>query len=122
MGSAYLEEGRRCLAECDWAGAINALSWARELEPADVGTYLLLIETYERAAAAEKEPDLLQQGFNVCRDLRDRRLPMSVEQQETFYRAFLRVRDAVIAARRNGWTPPPPKEQVHTLFDKPRAT
>jgi len=45
---------------------------------------------------------------------------MSAEQQTGFYEAFVRVRDQVIAARRAGWSPPPPKELVHTLFEKPR--
>ena len=117
--NVYLDEGERYAREGKWAEAINALSWAHDVDPGRVETYLLLIETYERSAEAEKEPDLLQQAFNVCRDLRDRRLPMKAEQQEIFYGAFVRVRDKVIAARRAGWTPPPPKEQVHTLFEKP---
>ena len=41
---------------------------------------------------------------------------MSPVQQEMFRAAFVRVRDGIIAARNAGWTPPPPKEQVGTLF------
>ncbi len=118
MGSAYLEEGLRHLEAGDWVEAIQSLAWARDAEPGSPETYLAMIDAYERAAEAERAPDLLQQAFNVCRDLRDRRLPMSPERQAGFHRAFVRVRDKVVAARRSGWTPPPPKEQVHTLFRK----
>jgi len=64
-----------------------------------------VIEAYERCAAAEAEPDVLQQAWNVCRDLRDRKLPMSPAHQEIFRAAFVRVRDGIIAARNAGWTP-----------------
>ena len=122
MGSAYLDEGRRHLEAGDWVEAIQSLVWARDAEPANPEPYLALIEAYERASAAERELDLLQQAFNVCRDLRDRRLAMSPERQVDFYHAFVRVRDKVVAARRSGWSPPPPKEQVHTLFRKRDAS
>jgi hypothetical protein len=122
MGSAYLDEGQRHLEAGDWVEAIQSLAWARDAEPANPEPYLALIEAYERAAEAEREPDLLQQAFNVCRDLRDRRLAMSAERQGQFFQAFLRVRDKVVAAKRSGWSPPPPKEQVHTLFRKPDGT
>jgi hypothetical protein len=110
--NVYLEEGRRLLQENDWVEAIRSLGWAKDVEPDRAAVYLALIEAYEIAAREEKEPDLLQQAFNACRDLRDRRLPMNAGEQASFYQAFLRVRDAVIAARRTGWTPPLPKEEV----------
>lgn len=110
--SAFLDEGRRRLAEKDWVGAIQSLSWAKDAEPLDPRPWLALIEAYEAAAAAESEPDLLQQAWNVCRDLRDRALAMSAEQQGAFRAAFVRVRDKLIAARATGWTPPLPKSEV----------
>ncbi len=119
MVNVYFDEGRLHLREGRWVEAIQALAWSRDVDPDHLGTYLALIEAYERCAEAEKEPDVLQQAFNVCRHLRDRRLPMTPEQQAGFYETFVRVRDKLIAARRAGWTPPPPKEQVHTLFRKP---
>ena len=112
MENTYLEEGRRLLQEKDWVEAIRALGWAKDVEPDRVAVYLTLIEAYEITAREEKEPDLLQQAFNACRDLRDRRLPMTPEEQSSFYHAFVRVRDAVVAARKSGWTPPLPKEEV----------
>lgn len=117
--NVYLDEGRARLREGDWVEAIQSLGWAKDVEPANAAVYLTLIEAYEAAAAAEQEPDLLQQAFNVCRDLRDRRLPMDPGQQGDFLEAFVRVRDKVVAARRSGWTPPPPKERVGELFRKP---
>ena len=126
--NAYLAEGQRLMHEGDYAEAIRSLAWAHDVEPDDVATFLTLIEAYEKCAEAEKgnDPeksgDLLQQAFNVCRDLRDRRLPMAPGQQAEFFHAFVRVRDGLTAARRAGWTPPPPKEQAHTLFArKPRG-
>lgn len=113
MPTAYFDEGRRLLTEGDWAAAIDRLRWAKDAEPDSVPVFLALIDAYEKAAAAESEPDLLQQAFNVCRDLRDRRLPMDRAQQAAFYEAFVRVRDQVVSARASGWTPPPPKERVH---------
>lgn len=112
MENTYLEEGRRLLSENDWVEAIRALGWAKDVEPDRVAVYLALIEAYEITAREEKEPDLLQQAFNACRDLRDRHLPMTPEEQASFYHAFVRVRDAVVAARKAGWTPPLPKEEV----------
>jgi hypothetical protein len=112
MGSAFLEEGRRLVREGDWVAAIQSLSWAKDADPADPHPWIALIEAYETAAAAESEPDLLQQAWNVCRDLRDRRLAMPPEEQAAFYAAFVRVRDKLIAARASGWTPPLPKDQV----------
>lgn len=112
MENAYFEEGRRLLRENDWVEAIRALGWAKDVEPDRPAVYLALIEAYEVAAREEKEPDLLQQAFNACRDLRDRRLPMTADEQESFYHLFVRVRDAVVAARKTGWTPPLPKEEV----------
>ena len=120
--NTYLAEGQRLLREGDYVEAIRSLAWAHDVEPDDVTTFLALIEAYEKCAEAErsndieKSGDLLQQAFNVCRDLRDRRLPMAAAQQEAFFRAFVRVRDGLIAARRAGWSPPPPKDQVHTLL------
>ena len=122
MANVYFDEGRDRLRARDWAEAIATLVWARDIEPERAAIYLALIEAYEAAAAAEREPDLLQQAFNVCRDLRDRRLPMSPGEQAAFHAAFVRVRDGVIAARRDGWSPPPPKEQVHTLFREPEES
>ncbi len=118
----YLSEGQKRLSEGDWVEAIRTLAWAKDVEPDSPAVYLALIEAYEKAAQAEREPDLLQQAFNVCRDLRDRRLAMAPDQQAAFYRAFVRVRDQVAAARRAGWTPPPPKERVHELFQKPKES
>ena len=112
MENLYFEEGRRLLRENDWVEAIRALGWAKDIEPDRAAVYLALIEAYEIAAREEKEPDLLQQAFNACRDLRDRRLPMSAGEQASFYHTFVRVRDAVAAARKTGWSPPPPKEEV----------
>ncbi len=114
--NAYVAEGLRALEEEDWVQAIRSLAWAHDVDPDDVGIYLALIGAYERCAAAERSPDVLQQAFNVCRDLRDRRLPMTPDQRRRFYDAFVRVRDGIVAARRDGWTPPPPKERVHELF------
>jgi hypothetical protein len=122
--NAYFDEGRAHLRAGDWVEAIRSLAWSHDVDPRHVETYLALIEAYERCAEAErsadadKAADLLQQSFNVCRDLRDRRLPMTAEQQAAFHRTFVRVRDAVVSARRAGWTPPPPKDQVQTLFQK----
>ena len=117
--NAYFEEGRRHLDAGDWVEAIRTLAWARDIEPDSATVFLTLLEAYEQAADAENEPDLMQQAFNVCRDLRDRRLPMSPEQQATFFNTFVRVRDKVVAARRSGWSPPPPKEKVRELLEKP---
>ena len=116
--NAYLTEGLRFFEEGDWVEAIRNLTWAHDIHPDSVPIYLALIDAYERCAEAEREPDVLQQAFNVCRDLRDRHLPMSPEQQRRFYEAFVHVRDGIVSARRAGWTPPPPKEQVHSLLDK----
>jgi len=115
VDNAFIEEGRRRLSEGDWSGAIDTLRWAKDADAGSAAVYLKLIEAYEAAAEAEREPDLLQQAFNVCRDLRDRKLPMDPSQQAWFYAAFVRVRDKVIAARASGWTPPPPKERVGEL-------
>ncbi|HYV84693.1 MAG TPA: hypothetical protein VFB49_02180 [Patescibacteria group bacterium] len=115
MPSAFYDEGLRLLEEQDWVGAIRSLSWAKDAEPGVARPWLALIGAYETAAAAEDEPDLLQQAFNVCRDLRDRRLPMSDEERRAFYEAFVRVRDKVVAARATGWTPPPPKERMGSV-------
>jgi len=115
MPSAFYDEGLRQLAEQDWVGAIRSLSWAKDADPLDAQPWLALIGAYETAAAAEDEPDLLQQAFNVCRDLRDRRLPMSAADQRAFRDAFVRVRDKVVAARATGWTPPPPKERMGSV-------
>ncbi len=112
MENAYFEEGRRLLSENDWVEAIRALGWAKDVEPLRAAVYLALIDAYEVAAREEKEPDLLQQAFNACRDLRDRRLLMTPVEQTSFYHTFVRVRDAVVAARASGWTPPLPKEEV----------
>ncbi len=112
MINVYFAEGQRHLQERDWVEAIRTLAWAKDIEPDRADIFLALIEAYEMAATAEKEPDLLQQAFNACRDLRDRRLPMTADQQTAFYNAFVRVRDAVVAARKSGWTPPLPKEEV----------
>jgi hypothetical protein len=117
--NAHLPEGLRCLEERDWVEAIRNLTWAHDIDPKNVPIYLTLIDAFERCAEAEREPDVLQQAFNVCRDLRDRNLPMSPAQQRRFYEAFVRVRDKIISARRTGWTPPPAKEQVRSLFEKP---
>lgn len=114
MPNAFHEEGLRQLRERDWAGAIRSLAWAKDAEPDNPRVWFALIEAYETAAIAEAEPDLLQQAFNVCRDLRDRRLPMTPGEQREFFAAFVRVRDQVIAARASGWTPPPSKEEVHS--------
>jgi hypothetical protein len=116
--NAYLTEGLRFFEEGDWVEAIRNLTWAHDIDPDSVPVCLALIDAYERCAEAEREPDVLQQAFNVCRDLRDRHRPMSPEQQRRFYEAFVRVRDGIVSARRAGWTPPPPKEQVHGLLDK----
>jgi hypothetical protein len=115
MASGFYDEGLRLLAEQDWVGAIRSLSWAKDAEPGVVRPWLALIGAYETAAAAEEEPDLLQQAFNVCRDLRDRRMPMSAAEQREFHDAFVRVRDKVVAARATGWTPPPPKERMGSV-------
>ncbi len=112
--NVYYDEGCRLLRDGDWVEAIRALAWSRDI--AHTETYLALIESYERCAAAEAEPDVLQQAWNVCRDLRDRKLPMSPDQQAAFRATFVRVRDGIVAARNAGWAPPPPKEQVGTLF------
>ncbi|HUD71508.1 MAG TPA: hypothetical protein VMQ62_06060 [Dongiaceae bacterium] len=112
MDSAFLDEGRRRLEEKDWVGAIQSLSWAKDADPSDPRAWLALIETYEAAAAAESEPDLLQQAWNVCRDLRDRRLAMNAADQTAFRDAFIRVRDKLVAARAGGWTPPLPRSEV----------
>jgi hypothetical protein len=40
---------------------------------------------------------------------------MSAEQRAAFRAAFVRVRDRIVAARASGWTPPLPKEKIHTL-------
>jgi len=112
MDSAFLEEGRRLVLEGDWVGAIQSLSWAKDADPSDPRPWLALIEAYEAAAAAESEPDLLQQAWNVCRDLRDRRLAMPPHLQTAFLQAFVRVRDNLVAARAAGWTPPLPREEV----------
>ncbi len=113
-----LTEGNRALKTGDWVEGIRNLTWAHDVEPDSVEIYLVLIEAYERCAEAESEPDVLQQAFNVCRELRDRQLAMTPEQGHRFYAAFVRVREGIISAARAGWTPPPPKEQVHTLFPK----
>jgi hypothetical protein len=110
--NTYLDEGQRLLRENDWVEAIRTLGWAKNVEPDRAAIYLALIEAYEGAAREANEPDLLQQAFNVCRDLRDRHLPMTPEQQASFFQTFVRVRDAVIEARRSGWEPPLPKEEV----------
>jgi hypothetical protein len=117
--NAYFDEGLKQIQEKNWVEAIQSLTWSKDIDPSHAETYLALIEAYEKCAEAEAEPDVLQQAFNVCRDLRDRRLPMTPGQQAGFYATFLRVRDKIVAARRSGWTPPPPKEQVATLFRKP---
>ncbi len=118
--NAYLDEGLRCLRARDWVEAIRSLSWAHDAEPGSVETYLALIDAYEHCAEAEREPDLLQQAFNVCRDLRDRRLPMNPRQQSLFLDAFVRIRDKVVAARHDGWTPPPAKEEMRALLQETR--
>ena len=105
----YYDEGLRLLRSGDWVESIRTLGWAKDAEPGNPAVFLALIEAYETAAESEKEPDLLQQAFNVCRDLRDRRLPASTPQQAAFFDAFVRIRDKLIAARAAGWTPPPPK-------------
>ncbi len=119
MANVYFDEGRRHLSEGRWIEAIQALAWSHDVDPGHLDTYLALIEAYERCSEAEAAPDVLQQAFNVCRDLRDRRLPMTAGQRAAFHETFVRVRDKVVAARRAGWTPPPPKELVHTLLKKP---
>jgi len=113
----YIAEGRRALGEGDWVQAIRSLSWAHDIAPDDVEVYLTLIDAYERCASAEESPDVLQQAFNVCRELRDRRLAMTSAQKSRFYDAFVRVRDGLVEAERKGWSPPPPKERVHELFE-----
>lgn len=115
--NSYLDEGRRALEEGDWVQAIRSLCWAHDVSPDDIEIYLTLIDAYERCASAENAPDVLQQAFNVCRELRDRRLAMSPDQQRRFYDAFVRVRDGVVEAGRKGWSPPPPKERVHEMFE-----
>jgi hypothetical protein len=115
----YFVEGLKRLGEGDWVEAIRSLGWAKDVAPDDPAVYLALIEAYEKAAHAEGEPDLLQQAWNVCRDLRDRRLRMTPGQQAAFYDAFVSARDKVIAARRAGWSPPPPKEKIRELLHKP---
>ena len=122
MVNLYFEDGRRHLREGNWVEAIQALAWSHDVAPDHLETYLTLIEAYEKCAEAERAPDVLQQAFNVCRDLRDRRLPMTAAQQGSFYETFVRVRDKLVAALRAGWTPPPPKEEVHTLLRTPGAT
>ena len=111
----YHEEGLRLLRAGDWVESIRTLGWAKDAEPDNPAIFLALIEAYETAAESEKEPDLLQQAFNVCRDLRDRKLPASGEEQAAFFSAFVRIRDKLIMARASGWTPPPPKERVGDL-------
>jgi len=113
MTNAWLDEGLRALAEGDWSEAINGLRWASDAEPGNALILLSLIDAYERSAAVEGDADLLQQAWNVCRALRDRNLPMSEEEREHFRAAFVRVRDAIVAARAGGWSPPPSKEEVH---------
>lgn len=113
MTNAWLDEGLRALADGDWSEAINGLRWASDAEPGNPRILLALIDVYERAAAAEGDPDLVLQAWNVCRALRDRNLPMSEEERAHFRVTFVRVRDAVIAARAGGWTPPLSKEEVH---------
>ncbi|MCZ6696555.1 MAG: hypothetical protein O7A63_08460 [Acidobacteria bacterium] len=115
--NSYLAEGRRALEENDWVQALRSLSWAHDVDPDDVEVYLTLIESYERCASVEDSPDVLQQAFNVCRELRDRRLTMTPAEQRRFYDAFVRVRDGIVEAGRKGWSPPPPKERVHELFE-----
>jgi hypothetical protein len=111
--NAWLDEGLRALAEGDWSEAINGLRWAGDADPGNARILLALIDAYEQAAAAEGDPDLVLQAWNVCRALRDRNLPMSDEERGAFRAAFVRIRDAVIAARASGWTPPLSKEEVH---------
>jgi hypothetical protein len=111
--NAWLDEGLRALAEGDWSEAINGLRWASDAEPKNPRILLALIEAYERAAAAEGDPDLVQQAWNVCRALRDRNLAMTDEDRAVFRTTFARVRDAIVAARAGGWSPPLPKEEVH---------
>jgi hypothetical protein len=108
----YYDEGLRLLRSGDWVGSIRTLAWAKDADPDNPAVFLALIEAYEQAADSEQEPDLLQQAFNVCRDLRDRRLAASAGQQAEFYRAFVRIRDKLVAARAAGWSPPPPKERA----------
>ncbi|HZM71604.1 MAG TPA: hypothetical protein VFB95_14685 [Candidatus Cryosericum sp.] len=108
----YFEEGLRLLRSGDWVESIRTLGWAKDAEPDNPAIFLALIEAYETAADSEQEPDLLQQAFNVCRDLRDRRLPSSDRQQADFFHVFVRIRDKLMAARASGWTPPPPKERI----------
>lgn len=115
MANSWFEEGRRALEEGDWSAAINGLRWAGDAEPDNAAIFLLLIEAYERAAEAEDDPDLAQQAWNVCRALRDRALSMSADDRAAFRAAFVRVRERVVAARAAGWTPPLPKEKMHTL-------
>jgi len=112
VANAFLDQGLALLEQGDWAGAIDSLRWAKDAEPGNASIFLTLIDAYERAALRENEPDLIQQAWNVCRDLRDRRLPMSARESAAFYDTFVRVRDKVVAARATGWTPPPPKEQM----------
>lgn len=113
MANAFLEQGLLLLQQEDWAGAIDSLRWAKDAEPGRASIFLTLIDAYERAADRESEPDLIQQAWNVCRDLRDRGLPMSAAESAGFRETFVRVRDKLIAARATGWTPPPPKEEMH---------
>jgi hypothetical protein len=111
--NAWLDEGMRSLLAGDWSEAINNLRWASDAEPANPRILLALIDAYERAAAAEGDPDLVQQAWNVCRALRDRNLPLADEERAAFRAAFVRVRDAIASARASGWSPPPSKEEVH---------
>jgi hypothetical protein len=113
MTNAWLDEGLRSLAAGDWSEAINNLRWAGDAEPQNPSIHLALIDAYERAAASEGDPDLLQQAWNACRALRDRNLPLTEEQRAAFRATFVRVRDAIVSARGSGWTPPPSKEEVH---------
>lgn len=113
MANAWLEEGLRSLAAGDWSEAINNLRWAGDAEPQDARILLALIDAYERAAAAEGDPDLLQQAWNVCRALRDRNPTLTEDERAGFRATFVRVRDAIVSARGSGWTPPPSKEEVH---------
>lgn len=113
MTNAWLVEGLRALEAGDWSEAINGLRWASDAEPGNPRIFLALIDAYERAAVAEGDPDLVQQAWNVCRALRDRNLPMSEEERAVFRTTFVRVRDAIVAARSGGWSAPPSKQEVH---------